>query len=85
LNINEDVAHRKTISRRNVTKIKIVGKCLFKTKCKWEMNVGGGETQPPLKVRWKPKCKMRKLMENRNRNAAVVVVSVVIVIVTEPI
>jgi hypothetical protein len=43
---NEDVeeniqsaAYRKIISCTNVKKIKSLGKCLFKSKCKWENKV----------------------------------------------
>jgi hypothetical protein len=46
LNINEDTAHRKTFGCIVVTKIKSIGKYLFKIKCKWENNVGGGDITP---------------------------------------
>jgi hypothetical protein len=38
LNINEDIAYRKIISWKNETKIRAIGKYLFKTKCKWGNN-----------------------------------------------
>jgi hypothetical protein len=41
-NINEDLAYRKIISCTNVSKIKSLGKYLFKTKRKWENKVRGG-------------------------------------------
>jgi hypothetical protein len=44
LNINEDLAYRKIISCTNVSKIKSVGKYLFKTK--WENKVRGGHNPP---------------------------------------
>jgi hypothetical protein len=47
LNIDEDMEFWKIISCTNVTKIKTIRKCLFKTKCKWETKVGGGSTTSP--------------------------------------
>jgi hypothetical protein len=81
LNINDDIAYRKIISCTNVTEIKTIGKCLFKTKCKWETEVKEGHSPPA--VSWKLKYKTRKLIESRNGNGAIVVVSVVRVIVIE--
>jgi hypothetical protein len=81
LNINEDIAYRKIIICNNVTKLKVIGNYLFKTKCKWETEVKG-DTTPPPEVSWKQKCKVCKWIESRSSNGAVVVVSVVTVIVT---
>jgi hypothetical protein len=39
--MNENIAYRKIISCTNATKIKTIGKYLFKTKCKWEIRVWG--------------------------------------------
>jgi hypothetical protein len=64
LNINEDLAYRKIISRTDVSKIKSLGKYLFKTKCKWGNKVRGGDTtSPPPEGSWKPKYKMRNWTE----------------------
>jgi hypothetical protein len=41
LNINEDLAYKKIISCNNATRLKAIGKYLFKTKCKWENKVKG--------------------------------------------
>jgi hypothetical protein len=38
-NINEDIAYKKIIGCKNVKKIKLLGKYLFKVKCKWENKV----------------------------------------------
>jgi hypothetical protein len=81
LKINEDIAYRKIIICKNVTKLKTIGKFLFKTKCKLETEVKGDTNLPP-EVNWKQKYKMRKWIENRSSNGAVVVVSVVTVVVT---
>jgi hypothetical protein len=47
LNINENLAYKKIISCINVNRIKALGKCLFKTKCKWEKKVRGGHNPTP--------------------------------------
>jgi hypothetical protein len=47
LNINEDLAYKKIISRINVNRIKALGKYLFNTKCKWENKVKGGHNPTP--------------------------------------
>jgi hypothetical protein len=47
LNINEDLAYKKTISCINVNRVKALGKYLFKTKCKWENKVRGGHNPTP--------------------------------------
>jgi hypothetical protein len=41
LNINEALAYKKITSRNNANRMKALGKCLFKTKCKWENKVRG--------------------------------------------
>jgi hypothetical protein len=41
LNINEDLAYKKIISCNNASRLKAIGKYLFKTKCKWENKVKG--------------------------------------------
>jgi hypothetical protein len=45
-NINEDLVYKKIICCTNVNGIKLLGKYLFKVKCKWENKVRGG-LQPP--------------------------------------
>jgi hypothetical protein len=82
LNINEDLAYRKIISRTNVNKIKSLGKYLFKTKCKWENNGGAGDTTPSKGTR-KPKYRMRNWSESRNSKGAVVVILVALAIATD--
>jgi hypothetical protein len=47
LNTNEDLAYKKIINCINVTRIKSLGKYLFKTKCKWENKVRGGHNPTP--------------------------------------
>jgi hypothetical protein len=46
--INEDLAYEKIIDCKSVKKIKLLGKYLFKVKCKWENKVRGGLNPPPL-------------------------------------
>jgi hypothetical protein len=46
LNINEDLAYNKIISRINVNRIKALRKYFFKTKCKWEKKLGRTQTDP---------------------------------------
>jgi hypothetical protein len=53
----QQMAYRKIISCTNVNKIKSLGKYLFKTKCKWENKVGGGDTTPP-EGSWKSKPRL---------------------------
>jgi hypothetical protein len=45
LNINEDLVFKKIICT-NVNRIKLLGKYLFKVKCKWENKVRG-DLKPP--------------------------------------
>jgi hypothetical protein len=40
-NINEDLVYKKIICCTNVNRIKLLGKYLFKFKCKWENEVRG--------------------------------------------
>jgi hypothetical protein len=40
-NIIEDLLYKKIICCTNVNKIKLLGRYLFKVKCKWENKVGG--------------------------------------------
>jgi hypothetical protein len=47
LNINEDLAYKNIISCINVSRIKTLRKCLFKTKRKWENKVRGGHNPTP--------------------------------------
>jgi hypothetical protein len=42
--IKEDLVYKKIISCKNVKKIKLAGKYLFKVKCKWENKVRGDST-----------------------------------------
>jgi hypothetical protein len=49
-NINEDLAYKKIIGCTNVNRIKVLGKYLFKVKCKWKNKVRGGFNPPTLRV-----------------------------------
>jgi hypothetical protein len=57
LNINEDLAYKKIISCNNASRLKAIGKYLFKTKCKWESKVKGAYNMTEI-------CSQS---ENRNR------------------
>jgi hypothetical protein len=45
--INEDLVYKKIVGCTNVNKIKLLGKYLFKVKCKWESKVKGDVNSPP--------------------------------------
>jgi hypothetical protein len=47
LNMNDDLAYKKITSCINVNRMKVLGKYLFKTKCKWENKVRGGHNLTP--------------------------------------
>jgi hypothetical protein len=42
--------YRKIIRCRYVTKINSIGKCIYKTKCKWENKVVGDTTPSPPRL-----------------------------------
>jgi hypothetical protein len=46
-NINVDLTYKKIIGSTNVNRTKLLGKYLFKVKCKWENKVRGDLTPPP--------------------------------------
>jgi hypothetical protein len=46
-NISEDLVYKKIICCTNVNRIKLLGKYLFKVKCKWEKKVRGDLNPPP--------------------------------------
>jgi hypothetical protein len=46
-NINEDLVYKKIICCTNINRIKLLGKCLFKVKCKCENKVRGDLNPPP--------------------------------------
>jgi hypothetical protein len=50
-NINEDLVYKKIICCTNVIRIKLLGKYLFKVKCKWENKVRG-DLNPHPKTSW---------------------------------
>jgi hypothetical protein len=45
--INEDLVYKKIICCMNINRIKLLGKYLFKVKCKWENKVRGDLNPPP--------------------------------------
>jgi hypothetical protein len=46
-NINENLTYKKIFGCTNVNRIKLLGKYLFKVKCKWENKVRGDLTPHP--------------------------------------
>jgi hypothetical protein len=49
--INEDLVYKKIICGTNANRIKLLGKYLFKVKCKWENKVRG-DLNPHPKTSW---------------------------------
>jgi hypothetical protein len=43
LKINEEVACRKTVYCNNINKLRGLGKCLYRARCKWESKISKQE------------------------------------------